>query len=137
MGSTVLSILKKIVSVGEKNGLTKKGQDLKDLYVKMQKIKQDPSNPTNRGLLKEIEKVFKHHDDKDEDDDNAPSQIGGASQNSKGTNQAMKKDEADGIQIQDLIEEYENELIALNNKDVIKVRTRRHDAMLKEQAKNR
>jgi hypothetical protein len=45
----------------------------------------------------------------------------------------MKKDEADGIQIQDLIEEYENELIALNNKDVVKVRTRRHDAMLKEQ----
>ena len=72
MGSTVLSILKKIVSVGEKNGLTKKGQDLKELYIKMQAIQQDPYNPTNRGLLKEIEKVFRHHDDKDEDDD-APS----------------------------------------------------------------
>jgi hypothetical protein len=35
MGSTVLSILKKIVSVGEKNGLTKKGHDLKELYMKL------------------------------------------------------------------------------------------------------
>lgn len=134
MGSTVLSILKKIVSVGEKNGLTKKGQDLKDLYIKMQGIQQDPSNPHNRGMLKEIEKVFKHHDEKEEDDDVPSKSAAGVSQGSKGTNQAMKKDEADGIQIQDLIEEYENELIALNNKDVIKVRARRHDAMLKEQA---
>jgi len=86
MGSTVLSILKKIVSVGEKNGLTKKGQDLKELYIKMQAIQQDPSNPSNRGLLKEIEKVFRHHDDKEVEDDDAPSQFAGVSQGSKGTN---------------------------------------------------
>jgi len=35
MGSTVLSILKKIVSVGEKNGLTKKGHDLKEIFLKI------------------------------------------------------------------------------------------------------
>lgn len=85
MGSTVLSILKKIVSVGEKNGLTKKGQDLKELYMKIQIIQRDPTNPTNKGMLKEIEKVFRHRDDDEDVDDDAPSQFAGVSQGSKGT----------------------------------------------------
>lgn len=106
MGSTVLSILKKIVSVGERNGLTKKGKDLKELYIKIQKIQKDPTNRENKGLLKEIEKVFKKFNDDSDDDDDAttPSHIGGASQNSKGTSQAMRKDQEDGIKIEDLIE---------------------------------
>lgn len=73
MGSTVLSILKKIVSVGEKNGLTKKGHDLKEIFLKIQKIQKDPTNPNNKGLLKEIDKVFRNRDADDDIDDDAPS----------------------------------------------------------------
>lgn len=72
MGSTVLSILKKIVSVGEKNGITKKGHDLKEIYKKIQKIQKDPANPHNKGLMKEIEKVLINRKEPDDNDD-APS----------------------------------------------------------------
>jgi hypothetical protein len=61
MGSTVLSILKKIVSVGQRQGLYKKGEKLIDVYTKLMKIKNGDEDSK---LLEYVSNVLKDQDDK-------------------------------------------------------------------------
>ena len=120
MGSTVLSILKKITNVGQKQGLYKKGEKLIDVYGKLKTMQSDKVDPE---ILKQVINVIRDKGEEPDEDEAAQKLL--ADQRNKSSDIKMLQDSP---RIDELIDEFQGLLLTVDNKDVNKERERRNRA---------